>query len=328
MHAVQQRGLGGPEVLELVELPRPEPREGQVLIEVSRVGVNFTDVLGRRTGMRSMVDADGAPQRLSSEDFPVIPGGEVVGLRADTGERVVALCGSGGYAEWAVAAARNTYSVPADISDEDALALFVQGTSAWHLYQTAARLSGEETVVIQAAAGGAGSIAVQLGRSMGAARIIAMASSEEKRQLAISLGADRAVDSSPDGLTERLLEANDGFPVDVVFDMAGGEVFERCFAALATFGRIVLYATASGVSPTIGGRALITGSRSVTGFWLMDVIRTTGLAPALDDLFERTQRGELRPVIGQMYALSDAAQAQEDLQQRRTMGKLCLDPRR
>jgi NADPH:quinone reductase len=327
MRAVQQRGLGGPEVLELVELPRPEPPDGHVLIEVRRAGVNFTDVQGRGTGMRTMVDADGAPQRLSSEDFPVVPGGEVVGVRADTAERVVALCGSGGYAEWAVAAERDTSSVPADISDDDALALLVQGTTAWHLYESCARLSGVETVVIQAAAGGAGSMAVQLGRSMGAARIIGMASTDEKRQLATSLGADRAVDSAPDGLTERLLEANDGSPVDVVFDMTGGDVFERCFAALATFGRIVVYGTTSGVPPTIAGRSLIAGSRSVTGFWLMDVIRTHGLGRALDDLFARVRRGELRPVIGQTYALGDAARAQEDLLQRRTTGKLCLDPR-
>jgi NADPH:quinone reductase len=327
VRAVHQRGLGGPEVLELVELPRPEPPDGHVLIEVARAGVNFTDVQGRGTGMRTMVDADGAPQRLSSEDFPVVPGGEVVGMRAEDGERVVALCGSGGYAEWAVAAERHTYAVPADISDEDALALLVQGTTAWFLYKRCARLSGVETVVVQAAAGGAGSIAIQLGRPMGAGRIIAMASTDKKRRLATALGAHHAVDSTPDGLTERLLGANDGSPVDVIFDMTGGDVFERCFAALAVFGHIIVYGTASGVPPTIAGRALIAGSRSVTGFWLMDVIRTDGLGRALDDLFARVRRGELRPVIGQTYALGDAGRAQEDLLQRRTTGKLCLDPR-
>jgi NADPH2:quinone reductase len=327
MRAIRQRGLGGPEVLELVELPRPEPPTGHVLIEVTRAGVNFTDAQGRATGMRTMVDGGGAPQRLTPEDFPLVPGGEVAGVRADTGERVVALCGSGGYAEWAVAPEQHTYSVPAEISDEDALALLVQGTTAWHLYRTCARLSGGETVAIPAAVGGVGSIAVQLGEPMGAARVIGMASTDEKRELAMRLGAARAVDSTPEGLTDRLLQANDGAPVDVVFDMAGGAVFDSCFAALAPFGRMVVYGTASGTPPTIGARSLIPGSRSVTGFWLLDVLRTTGLAGALNDLFARVLRGELSPVIGSTYPLGDAARAQQDLLQRRTIGKLYLDPR-
>jgi len=327
MRAIRQRGLGGPEVLELVELPRPEPPEGHILIEVTRAGVNFTDVQGRATGMRTMVDSGGAPQRLSQDDFPVVPGGEVAGVRADTGERVVALCGTGGYAEWAIALEELTYPLPAEITDEIAVALLVQGTTAWHLYTSCARLSGQETVVVQAAAGGAGSIAVQLGKSMGAARIIGMASSEEKRQLALSLGATQAIDSAPEGLTDRLLQANDGEPVDVVFDMTGGEVFEGCFAALAAFGTVVVYGVASGAPPTIGARSLIAGSRSIKGFWLMDIIRTVGLEGALDDLFARVLEGDLRPVVGATYPLGEAARAQEDLLRRRTTGKLCLDPR-
>lgn len=327
MRAIHQRGVGGSDVLELVDVPRPEAPPGSVLIEVSRAGVNFTDAQGRGSGMRTMVDGGGAPQRLSTEDFPVIPGGEVAGRRADTGERVVALCGAGGYAEWAVADERHTYPLPDDVGDQAALALLVQGSTAWHLLGSCARLTGVETVVVQAASGGAGSLAIQLAKPMGAARVIALASTEEKRQLARSLGADVAIDGAPDGLTGRLLEANEGTPVDVVLDMTGGAVFDSCFAALAAFGRVVVYGTASGVTPVVEGRSLIAGSASISGFWLMDVVRAGSLARTLEDLFERVRRRELRPVIGPTYALADAGTVQDDLLERRTTGKLFLDPR-
>src|SRR6516165_5297639 len=135
MRAVLMREFGGPEVLELVELPRPEPRSGEVLIRVTRAGVNFAD-----THIRTNT-------YLARAELPLTPGSEVAGVRADTGERVVALCGSGGYAEYVVAPAARTYSVPSQVADEQALALLTAGTTAWHLYRTAARLAAGESVV-------------------------------------------------------------------------------------------------------------------------------------------------------------------------------------
>src|SRR3954470_8708713 len=192
MRAIQISEYGGPEELELVELPVPEPRDGEVLVRVRRAGLNFADT-HRRTNTY-----------LAKDELPFVPGSEVAGVREDTGERVVALLGAGGYAEYAVAPGALTFPIPDGVSDETALALVLQGLTAWHLYRTSGRVTPGESVVVHAAAGGVGSLAVQLGRPMGAGRVIASASSESKRALALELGADVAVDRAAEGLTERL----------------------------------------------------------------------------------------------------------------------------
>jgi NADPH2:quinone reductase len=157
--------------------------------------------------------------------------------------------------------------------------------------------------------------------------VIATASTQEKRALALELGADVAIDASPEGMKERLEEANDGAKVDVVFEMAGGEVFDASLAALAPFGRLVTYGIASRQSNEVSSGALMRRSRAVVGFWLMHCIgRPEMVDEALADLFARVQRGELRVHVGGTYPLADAPDAQVDLAERRTMGKLLLDP--
>src|SRR5919201_4274882 len=171
VRAIQQREFGGPEVLELVDLPVPEPGDGEVLIRVSRAGMNFADTHQRRNDY------------LAPQELPLVPGGEIAGVRDDTGERVVALTGKGGYAEYAIAREALTFPIPEGVDDGTALALILQGLTAWHLYRTAARVSPGESVVVIAAAGGVGSLAVQLGKPMGAGRVIATASTQDKRDL-------------------------------------------------------------------------------------------------------------------------------------------------
>jgi NADPH2:quinone reductase len=315
MRAIQMTEFGGPEVLRLVELPRPEPEAGEVLIRVSRAGLNFADTHTRTNSY------------VRKATLPLVPGGEVAGVREDTGERVIALTGTGGYAEYATAPVEHVFGVPEGLDDGTALALVLQGTTAWHLYRTAGRVAEGESVVIHAAAGGVGSLAVQLGRSLGAERVIATASSEEKRRLALELGADVAIDPDPEGLTERLLEANRGREVDVVFEMAGGEVFDASYRALAPFGRIVVCGIASQEPNRVSTGSLLRHSRSVVGFYIFHCLERPGMfAEALTDLFARAARGELRAVVGRTYALGEAAQAQIELRERRTMGKLLLDP--
>jgi NADPH2:quinone reductase len=264
---------------------------------------------------------------LARYELPLVPGGEVAGMRDDTGERVVAMCGLGGYAEYATAPAALTFPIPDGVDDGAALALLIQGLTAWHLYRTSAKVAQGESVVVHAAAGGVGSLAVQLGKPMGAGRVIATASTEEKRALALELGADVAIDASPEGMKERLEEANDGAKVDVVFEMAGGAVFEASLAALAPFGRLVTYGIASRQPNEVSSGALMRRSRAVVGFWLMHCIgRPEMVDEALADLFTRVQRGELRVHVGGTYPLGDVARAHVDLAERRTMGKLLLDP--
>jgi NADPH2:quinone reductase len=315
MRAIQMSEYGGPEVLQLVELPVPEPSEGEALIRVRRAGLNFADT-HRRTNTY-----------LAKDELPLVPGSEVAGVREDTGERVVALCGSGGYAEYATAPGALTFPIPAGVDDETALALVLQGLTAWHLYHTSGRVAPGESVVVHSAAGGVGSLAVQLGRPLGAGRVIATASTPDKRALALELGADAAVDGAAEGLQGRLVEANLGEPVDVVFEMAGGAVFDESLAALAPFGRLVTYGIASGENNTLRSGDLMRHSRAVVGFWFAHCIgRPAMIDAALADLFERVRRGELHVVTGPAYPLAEAAQAQTDLAERRTTGKITLDP--
>jgi NADPH:quinone reductase len=315
MRAIQVREFGGPEVLELVDLPTPEPGPGEILIRVSRAGINFADTHQRRN------------EYLAAAELPLVPGTEVAGVREDTGERVVAVTGTGGYAEYATAPKALAVPIPDGVDDGTALALVVQGLTAWHLYRTSGRVAEGESVVVHAAAGGVGSLAVQLGRPMGAGRVIATASTEQKRALARELGADAAVDAAAEGLADRLVEANLGNRVDVVFEMAGGEVFEQSLHALAPFGRLVAYGAASGERNEVATGRLMRRSAAVVGFWLVHCMsRPDMLREPLADLFERAARDELRPIVGGTYPLSEAARAHEDMQARRTTGKLLLDP--
>jgi NADPH2:quinone reductase len=321
MRAIQMSEFGGPEVLELVELPQPQPGPDEVLIKVSRAGLNFADTHTRTNSY------------VRKATLPLVPGGEVAGVREDTGERVVALTGTGGYAEYATAPADHVFAIPDALDDDTALALVIQGTTAWHLYRTAARVAAGESVVVHSGAGGVGSLAVQLGHQLGAARVIASASSEDRRALTLALGADAALDPAPEGLTERLMQANGGDPVDVVFDMSGGEVFDASYRALAHFGRIVVCGIATSQPNQVSTGSLLRHSRSVVGFYLFHCLPVPGgvarpgmFAEALSDLFARAARGELRAIVGATYPLDQAAQAQIDLRERRTSGKLLLDP--
>jgi NADPH2:quinone reductase len=315
MRAIQMTEFGGPEVLKLTELAQPEPASGEVLIRVTRAGLNFADTHTRTNSY------------VRKATLPLVPGGEVAGIREDTGERVVALVGSGGYAEYATAPSELVFPIPDELDDGTALAIIVQGLTAWHLYRTSGKVSDGESVVVHAAAGGVGSLAVQLGHPLGAGRVIATASSEEKRSLALELGADAAIDPAPEGLTDRLIEANDGRGVDVVFDMAGGEVFEASSRALAPFGRIVVCGIASQQPNEVSTGSLLRHSRAVVGFYLFHCLeRPAMFTDALSDLFARAARGELRAIVGHTYPLEQAAQAHIDLRERRTTGKLLLDP--
>jgi NADPH2:quinone reductase len=300
----------------VADVPSPEPGDGEVLIEVSRAGMNFADTHQRENSY------------LARYEVPLILGGEVAGTTED-GRRVIALVPSGGYAEYAVAHESAVYPIPDELDDGVALALLIQGLTAWHLLRTCGRVAPGESVVVISGAGGVGSLTVQLAKPFGAGRVIATASTEEKRALTLSLGADAAIDPAVEDLKGALIEANGGNQVDVVLEMSGGRVFTESAEALAPFGRIVAYGIASRDQNTLETGRLMRKSRSVVGFWLMHCLgRREMIEEPLADLFDRTARGELKPRMGETYALSDVRRAHEDLQGRRTSGKLLLDPSR
>jgi NADPH2:quinone reductase len=316
MRAIQVSEFGGPEVLRLCEVPDPEASDGLVPVEVAAAGINYADTHQAENSY------------LQPAQLPLIPGAEVVGTTPD-GERVVSLlAGGGGYAERALVAPPATVRVPDGVADGDALAIVLQGVTAWHILRTSARLEEGETVLVHAAAGGVGSLAVQLAKRWGAGRVVAAASSDEKRDLALELGADAVLDSRAEDLAGAIEEAAGG-KVDVVLEMVGGRTFDDSLAVLAPWGRVVTYGMASRRLPKpIDPIDLSRRSLAVVGFWLVNCFRRPGMftEPA-NELLRMVAAGELRPVVGGTYPLADARRAHEDLRGRRTVGKLVLDPR-
>jgi len=315
MRAIQITEFGGPEVLVLRDVDEPRAPDGTVLIDVAAAGVNYADTH----------QADNS--YLAPAELPLVPGGEAVGTTGD-GRRVVALLAGGGYAEKAVAAPQAMWDLPEGISDGQALALVLQGTTAWHLLRTSAQLREGESVAVHAAGGGVGTLAVQLAKRFGAGRVIGLASSREKRALAQRLGADAVVDSGVEDLTAALREANGGRRVDVILEMVGGRTFSQSLEALAPFGRLVHYGQAAREgAPAVDPGRLMGASRGVLGFWLVHALQRPGLMQqAIDDLFAAVLAGELEPIVGGEYPLADARRAHEDLRGRRTTGKLVLRP--
>ncbi|GAA1291354.1 quinone oxidoreductase family protein [Saccharothrix xinjiangensis] len=318
MRAIQITEFGGPEVLTEVELPDPVAGPGELLVEVSRAGLNYADTHQAENSY------------LAKMELPLVPGGEVVGEAG--GRRVVALtAGGGGYAQKAVVPEATAFDVPDGVDDLTALSMVVQGATAWLLLRRSTHLEPGESVVVHAAAGGVGSLAVQLAKRWGAGRVIATASSEEKRGLALELGADVAVDSTAPDMTEALRAANDGRRVDVVLDMTGGAVTDQSVAALAPFGRLAFYGMASREQPApVPPGKLLVRSTAVAGMWLPHAFKLPGrvVHRAMAELFDLVLAGDLRAVPGGEYGLSEVRRAHEDLRARRTSGKLVLDPSR
>jgi NADPH:quinone reductase len=314
--AIQIEEFGGPEVLRHVELPDPVPGEGEVLIEVARSGINFADTHATRNDY------------LAEQALPLVPGAEISGRTPD-GRRVASILASGGYAQKALAPESWLVPVPDEVDDDQAAALLLQGLTAMALVgPRGARVEAGETIVVEAAAGGTGSLAVQLAKRAGA-RVIGLASSEEKRALVEGLGADATVDSRAAGLEEAIREANGGERVDAVLHMSGGEAFDAEFAALAPLGRMVVFGIASREQREVSTAALLRGSKALIGFWLAHLLaRRDLLAPMIGDLLGAVAAGEIEVTVGEVYPLREAASAHQDLIARRTTGKLLLDPSR
>ena len=314
MRAVQITEFGGPEVLTLVDLPDPVAADGMEVVEVTSAGVNYADT-------HQIEDS-----YLSKTTLPLVPGSEVVGRLPD-GRRVLALAPGGGYAEKALVHPAAAFDLPDGVSDGQALSLLVQGLTAWHLLRTSTHLAPGETVVVHAAAGGVGTLAVQLAKAWGAGRVIGVASSPQKRALAESLGADVTVDSGAPDLAAALREANGGKKIDIVLEMVGGPTFDASLKALAPFGRLATFGMAGrAASQPVHSGALMSGSKAVIGFWLAHCFgHRQMLAPPMTELLDMVVAGTLTPVVGSSYPLSGARAAHEALLDRSSTGKLILD---
>ena len=314
MKAIQVNRFGGPEVMEYVDVADPSPKPNEELIVVTSIGINYADTHQIENGY------------LSPQTLPLTPGLEVVG-HTNSGRRVLAAVEHGGYAQKALANKALVIDIPDGITDAQALCMLVQGSTAWHILKTVGHLSPDETVVIHAAAGGVGTMAIQLAKLWGA-RVIAVASSTNKQELAKSLGADVTMDANVDDLAAAMLAANNGKRIDLVLEMVGGKTFDDSLAVLAPFGRVVTYGNASRTAPTaVHPGSLVTGTKTITGFWLANCFgHKELLQDVISELFTLVLAGKITPVIGATYPLSQAVLAHQDMLARKTFGKVTLDP--
>ena len=313
MKAIQIESFGGPDVMKYVELPDPVAGKDEVLLDVTAVGINYADTHQTENSY------------LSPQTLPMVPGIEVVGT--SNGKRYLASVSSGGYAQKAVAHSSVMFPIPDSVTDEQALCMLVQGSTAWHLLKTMGNLQKGQSVVVHAAAGGVGTIAIQLAKLWGA-KVIAVTSSGAKNELAKSLGADEVVDANSADLKGAIRQANGGRGVDLILEMVGGTTFDQSLEALTNFGKIITFGMASRTAPQpVHPGALMHGSKTISGFWLANCFGSKEMMnDVIAELFSLIADGKLKPVIGATYPLSQAADAHKAMLARETTGKIALNP--
>ncbi|MGI5171071.1 quinone oxidoreductase family protein [Spirillospora sp. CA-253888] len=322
MRMVQHDEFGAPSVLRNRETGTPEPGPGELLIRCEAIGVDYAAVQ-RRQGVPI-----GFPVRLPSS-----PGGDVAGRVVATGEgvagapeRIVTEVASGAYAEFVVVDAEHAVPIPEDMDAAVAVALLTPGRTAYHALTESARLQPGETVLVNAASGGVGHLAVQIARQLGAGTVIGTASSPAKLDLVRRLGADHAIDYTREDWTDRVREVA-GEGVDVLLEVVGGEILRRSRELLAPFGRMVVYGSASGerIPPMdIDLRTMST----ITGFSIHAMV--TRRAEAVDrgwkDLLSMVAACGVVPLVHPAFALDEAARAHALMEERGHTGRVVLVP--
>jgi NADPH2:quinone reductase len=325
MRAVRFHKVGGPEVLQVDDVPDPQPAPGEALLRVHAAGVNWADTHFRQG---TYFIKPQFPQTMGME-----AAGEIVALGEGTeglkiGDRVMAL-GDRAYAENMIVKPLYCYPIHRDLDYVRAAALPVQGITAHHVLSMCGRLQKGESVLIHAAAGGVGTLAIQLARSLGAKRVIGTASGDEKLKLVRELGADVAIDARAPSWADQVKDATERKGVDVIAEMVGGsEHYKKNLQVLAPLGRMVVYGAASNdMRGTVEPIALMGKNHSVIGYYMTSLLRFRHLcAPALDDLQERVVRGDIRVIVGREAKLEDAADVHREMEARTTVGKLVLTP--
>ena len=324
MKAVQLSSFAGLAGLKLVDIDRPNPSRNEVLIQVRAAGINFAElemIGGRYPAPRPL------PLTMGFEASGIVAdvGSEVTNLKV--GDRITSIVSSGGYAEYATADASMAIPIPPGITFAEANAITIQGLSAYTLLRFAARPQPDDSVLIQAAAGGVGLFLVQLAKSMGVKKVIALASSKEKLDLVKSLGADFPINYTEQNWVAQVEQATRGRGVEVVLEANSGDIGDKSFKLMAPFGRAVIYGAknAHDSFPPEKVRQLILKNQSVTGFNFPSLqpeqIRES--VPALLDLINK---GQVKLFAQHSFGLADVRGALEALSNRQTIGKVVLTP--
>lgn len=321
MKAIRINETGGPEVMHLEEIATPVPQDDEILIRVVAAGINYAD-LAQRQGAY-----------LTPTNTPMTPGFEVAGTVAGhgpgvtappIGTRVVAFA-VGGYAEYTLAHAGTVIPIPDTLDFTRAAAFLVQGITAYQLLRESAHIQAGESVLVQAAAGGVGTLAVQIAKLMGAGKVIGTASSEAKLDLARSLGADVVINYSKSDWGAQVKSATNGLGADIILEMAGGEVAQQSLQCLAPFGRMVVYGAASGEIAQFTGIQLMYKNQAIIGYWLTAWLqRADRVAVAALELMQYLNGGQLQIIVGNTFPLADAAEAHRAIAERKTTGKVVL----
>ena len=319
MRAIQISQTGGPEVLQLVELPVPKPGAGQVLVKIEAVGVNFIDTYLREGRY---------PAAL-----PFIPGQEAAGTVVESGEGAhgfkagdrVAWNGTRGtYAEFACAPASELLRIPDAMSFDQAAAVLLQGLTAHYLAYDTHAIQRGEAVLIHAGAGGVGLLLTQMAKRLGA-HVLTTVSTEQKAELSRQAGSDTAILYSIDSFVEEVKRQTNGEGLPVVYDSVGKTTFEDSLKCLRPRGLLALYGASSGAVPPMDPIRLMAGSLYLTRPTLKDYVQTRSeLERRASDIFRWVASGELHVRIGARYRLEDVAQAHVDLAARKTTGKVLL----
>ncbi len=322
MRAMLCHQHGGVESLEAGELPDPVPSDQEVIIEIHACGLNFPDVL--------MI----AGKYQTQPPLPFAPGAEVAGVitacgagvqTLSPGQRVLAYCGHGGLAEQVAVPAAQVLPIPERMPFEEAAAFLLTFGTSWHALKQRAALRAGETLLVLGAAGGVGLAAVELGKLVGA-RVLAIASSEEKRDLVAAHGADAVRDYAD--LRASIGEFTGGRGIDVVFDPVGGSMFEQALRSCAWNGRALVIGFAGGEIPRVPmNLPLLKGASIVGVFWGSFVAREPEVARANHlELLEHYAAGRLRVHVGATYPLAQSAEALAVLAGRGAMGKVVVTP--
>ncbi|MFC7204078.1 zinc-binding alcohol dehydrogenase family protein [Haloferax namakaokahaiae] len=322
MRTVVVPEYGSSDALDVRDADVPEPAPGEVRIAVEAAGINFADIMQRRGHYRNGPEPTYTPGLEAAGTIDAV--GE--GVEREVGERVVALTGGGAYAEYVTAPATALFDVPESMSSAEAAGFPVQFLTAYNCLHGWGELEAGERVLIHAAAGGVGTAAVQLA-SLADAETYGTASTEAKISLALDLGLDHGIQYTETDFRDVIAaETEDG--VDLVLDGVGGQTFDRSLDALADFGRIVTYGAASGDVAKADTTRLLFENKSVVGFHLGNAMqkRPESVLRAVPELSKLLADGELEVVVGETFALEDAAEAHQYVEDRKSVGKVVLEP--
>jgi NADPH2:quinone reductase len=322
MKAIRIHETGGPEVMHLEEIETPTPKAGEILIKVAAAGINYAD-LAQRAGAY-----------LTATRTPLTLGGEVAGTVAATGPgvttpvvgtRVASISQHGGYAEYAIAQANMVIPIPPGLDFTHAAAFPIQSITAYQLLHESARIQPGESVLVHAAAGGVGTLAIQLAKLMGAGTVIGTASNAEKLDLIRRLGAGVAINYTEQNWVEQVKNATGGKGVDIILEMVGGQIAEQSLQCLAPFGRMVVFGAASGQITQFSGIQLMYKNQAIIGYWLLSqTSRPERIAQAIMELMQYLSNGKLEIIVGQTFPLEQAAEAHRAIAERKTTGKVVL----